>query len=259
MKSMTAYASVHKRKNSQTIQVTLRSSNFKYLDISIHDLPAQNIILEERIKRDIKKRIARGKIEVYVSVKGHIENDVYIDEKNLARYIIETKKIAKKYHLEPRFDISDLFNLPQVISWSEKKTEEQFILSAARAAIEKLLRFKEKQGGAIKKDMTKNLKHLKKNIELIKSRNPMTIRSESGKEDINEEVSLASFYVADLEKKINFQRLISQGKSIDFLTQEILRELNSASSKTKDRTIAPLLVESKNYLDRIREQAQNVE
>jgi len=72
MKSMTAYASVYKRKNSQTVQVTLRSSNFKYLDISIHDLPAQNIILEERIKRDIKKKITRGKIEVYVSVKGHM-------------------------------------------------------------------------------------------------------------------------------------------------------------------------------------------
>jgi len=155
--------------------------------------------------------------------------------------------------------MSALFNLPQVISWSEKKTQDQFLLSAAQDAVKKLLCFKEKQGEVIKKDMLKNLKYLKKNIELIKSRNPRTIQSETGKEDINEEVSLASFYVADLEKKIHVQKMLSKGKSIDFLTQEILRELNSASSKTKDRITAPLLVESKNYLDRIREQAQNVE
>jgi uncharacterized protein (TIGR00255 family) len=51
----------------------------------------------------------------------------------------------------------------------------------------------------------------------------------------------------------------AKGKSLDFLTQEILRELNSASSKTKNHTLSCLIVEAKNYLERIREQAQNIE
>jgi uncharacterized protein YicC (UPF0701 family) len=74
---MTAYANIYKRKKAQTIQVTLRSANFKYLDISIHDFPAQNILLEEQIKEEIKKKITRGKIEVYVYLKGHIESVFY--------------------------------------------------------------------------------------------------------------------------------------------------------------------------------------
>jgi uncharacterized protein YicC (UPF0701 family) len=155
-------------------------------------------------------------------------------------------------------NISDFFGLPQVISWSEKRMEENLILSAAKEALSRLLDFKEKQGEIIKQDMAKNLGKIKENIGIIKNNIPQMAKSENGKEDINEEVSLASFYVTDLERKINAKK-ISTGRSIDFLTQEILRELNSASSKTKNRTIAPLIVESKNYLDRIREQAQNIE
>ncbi len=259
MRSMTAYANVYKKQKQQTIQVTLRSTNFKYLEIAMHDFPSHNVLLEEKIKDDIKKTITRGKIEVYIYLKGHMESEVFIDELNLAKYISEAKKLTKKYNLEQKLKISDFLNLPQVVSWSEKRMEENLILAAAKEAIKKLLEFKEDQGKVIRQDMLKNLKYIKEHIATIKESNAKVVSLENGKEDINEEVALASFYVADLEKKINSKKLLSKGRSIDFLTQEILRELNTSSSKTKDKAIAPLIVESKNYLDRIREQAQNVE
>lgn len=259
MRSMTAYANIYKRKKAQTIQVTLRSANFKYLDISIHDFPSQNILLEEQIKEEIKKKITRGKVEIYVYLKGHIESDVFIDELNLAKYILEAKKLSKKYKLSQELNISDFFSLPQVVSWSEKKMEENLIFSAAKVGLQKLLEFKIKQGEVIRQDMLKSLKGLKENVKIIKEGSTAVSSHDNGKDDINEEVSLASFYINDLEKKANAKAVISKGRSIDFLTQEILRELNSASSKTKNKAIAPLIVESKNYLDRIREQAQNVE
>lgn len=259
MKSMTAYANIYKKKKSQTIQVTLRSVNFKYLDISIHDFPSRNILLEEKIKEEIKKKITRGKIEVYVYLKGHIESDVFIDELNLAKYIMEAKKLSKKYKLSEQLNVSDFFSLPQVISWSEKKMEENLIMRAANEGLAKLVEFKNRQGEVIRQDMLKSLKRLKENIKIIGDNSAKVPSHDNGKNDINEEVSLASFYIKDLEKKINSKTAVSKGRSIDFLTQEILRELNSASSKTKNKSIAPLIVESKNYLDRIREQAQNVE
>jgi len=225
----------------------------------MHDFPSHNVLLEEKIKDEIKKIITRGKIEVYIYLKGHMESEVFIDELNLAKYIAEAKKLTKKYNLSQELKISDFFALPQVISWSEKRMEENLILSAAREAIKKLLDFKERQGGVIRQDMLKNLKHIRNHIDVIKESNIRVISMENGKEDINEEVALASFYVSDLEKKIKATKIISKGRTIDFLTQEILRELNTSSSKTKNKAIAPLIVESKNYLDRIREQAQNVE
>ena len=259
MRSMTAYANIYKKQEKQTIQVTIRSANFKYLDISMHDFPSHNVLLEEKIKDEIKKTVTRGKIEIYIFLKGHMESEVFIDELNLAKYIAEAKKLTKKYKLSQELKISDFLTLPQVVSWSEKKMEENLILGAAKEAIKKLLDFKERQGVVIRQDMLNNLKHIKEHIAVIKESNVRVVSMENGKEDINEEVALASFYVSDLEKKIKSTKIVSKGRSIDFLTQEILRELNTSSSKTKNKAIAPLIVESKNYLDRIREQAQNVE
>ena len=74
MRSMTAYAYVYKRKDSQTLQLILRSLNFKYLDIVIHNLAQESILLEEKLKKEIKKRVYRGKIEVYIFSKRPTEN-----------------------------------------------------------------------------------------------------------------------------------------------------------------------------------------
>ena len=87
---------------------------------------------------------------------------------------------------------------------------------------------------------------------------PSPAAEENNKEDIDEEISLLTFYAKKLEKEISSKQ-DSKGKAIDFLTQEILRELNAASSKTKKPVLASLIVESKSYLERIREQAQNIE
>jgi uncharacterized protein YicC (UPF0701 family) len=256
---MTAYACVYKRKDSQTLQLILRSLNFKYLEVTIHNLPFHSILLEEKIKRFIRQKISRGKIEVYAVLKGHIDSEIYVDEKVLATYIHQAKKLTKKHKLSTNFNISDFLSLPQVISCSEKRTEENLILAAAKEGIGRLLEFKEKQGEAIRRDMMHNLAHLHRNIDSIKKTKLSMPQEGNGKEDINEEISLASFYLNKLEKNINAKTYTPKGKSLDFLTQEILRELNSASSKTKNKAISPLIVESKTYLERIREQAQNVE
>lgn len=156
--------------------------------------------------------------------------------------------------------MSDILNLPQVVSWEQRsKSDEALILSVVREALDQLLRFKEKEGRIIKKEMKDNLLKLRSNVEKIKKQKPKVNEIENGKEDIDEEISLISFYIGKLENKINTKKLTPQGKPADFLIQEILRELNAASSKTKRKNPALLIVEGKNYLERIREQAQNIE
>ncbi|MBU1810028.1 MAG: DUF1732 domain-containing protein [Candidatus Omnitrophica bacterium] len=260
MRSMTAYAYIYKRKDSRTLQLTLRSLNFKYLDISVRNLPAESILLEEKIKKEIKKRVSRGKIEAYVFLKQLPEQEVQIEEKALAKYIFQAKKLAKKYNLKADLSISDFLNLPHVVSWKEKKgIEENLILPALREGMDKLLEFKKREGRAIEQEISKNLRKLDYNIGQIKKSKPRIKKAENNKEDIEEEISLISFYTKKLEKDITSRKTISMGKTIDFLTQEILRELNAASSKTKDKIPSALIVEAKTYIERIREQAQNIE
>jgi len=260
MKSMTAYATVCKRKKSHTVQVTLRSLNFKYLDIPVRNLPTESILVEEEIKREIKKCVFRGKVEVFVSFTEPKAKKVCIDEAVVAKYIFQMKALARKYKIRSDISMSDIVGLPQAVFWEQKNgPERSLIIPAVKEAIAKLLEFKRKEGRVIKKEMLFNLKKLRDNMLKIKASKPHIASTENGKEDIDEEISLSTFYISKLEKKINAKTENPKGKAIDFLTQEILRELNAASSKTKKRIPALLIVESKNYLERIREQAQNVE
>jgi len=260
MRSMTAYSSVEKGKNSQAVQVVIRSLNFKYLDITTHNLPTEDILLEAKIKREIKRKITRGKVEVFVFLTKSQAKNVQIDEKMVSRYVLKVKNLSKKYNLKQDIKMCDILNLPQAIVWEPRvKNDEALVLPVVKKALDGLLDFKKKEGKTIKKEILSNLKKLATNLSKIKKQKPHIRDMENGKEDIDEELSLASFYICKLRGKINIKKPAPKGKAIDFLTQEILRELNAASSKTKKKRPALLIVEGKNYLERIREQAQNIE
>ncbi|MBN3039725.1 MAG: DUF1732 domain-containing protein [Candidatus Omnitrophica bacterium] len=260
MKSMTGYAAVHRKNKTYSVQVILRSLNFKYLDINVRNLSADDILLEEATKREIKKHIQRGKIEVFIFIEETGPKKIFIDEKTISRYIAQAKSLAKKYRIKADLSISDVLNFPQAISWEQKKKAHQgFVVFVLRQAVQELLRFKKREGLAIEKEMLFNLKKLDKNIRNIREQKPKIHDMDNGKEDIDEELSLTSFYIRKLQADIKSDKITGKGKSIDFLTQEILRELNAASSKTRKKTPSLLIVEAKNYLERIREQTQNIE
>lgn len=260
MKSMTGYAYVYEKTDAKTLEIVLRSTNYKYLDITVRNLMREDILLEEKIKKEIKKQVCRGKIEVYVFLKSPVASEVHIDEKNLAQYISQVRKISRKYKIRADISVSDVLNLPHVLWWEEKRQNyEKMILPAVKKALGKLSEFKIKEGKTIQQEITANLKRLKYNAAKIKERKPQAQGQDNNKVDIDEEISLLIFYLEKLERNVADNNQALKGRSIDFLTQEILRELNAASSKTKDAQLASLIVESKNYLERIREQAQNIE
>jgi uncharacterized protein (TIGR00255 family) len=260
MRSMTGYASLSRSDATHAAQISVRSTNFKYLDITIRNIPAEDIALEEAIKKEIKKRIRRGKIEVYVSCEDSQPKKIVINEKVVARYIKQAKALAKKYKVKADVGISEILALPQAISWQQKKkSNSSLVISLARQALDDLLAFKKKEGAAIEKEMLSNIKRLRENVKKITKLKPAINEMENGREDIDEEISLMSFYIQKLESSIAASVHKTKGKSIDFLTQEILRELNAASSKTKRKEAAILIVEAKNYLERVREQTQNIE
>ena len=260
MRAMTGYSSVSKTNKFWDVQIIIRAVNFKYLDVTVHNLRPEEVILEEKIKREIKNRVSRGKIEVFVYITTAKSKKFYINEKVVAEYITQARSLSKKYKLNPEINVKDILNLPQTFSFEkEKKGIQPFVFILLKEALNKFIEFKEKEGLIIKKEILLNLDKLNFNVENITKQKPKAKSMENGKEDIDEELSLMSFYISKLENKINSKKRETKGKSMDFLTQEILRELNAASSKTKIKTAALLIVEGKNYLERIREQVQNIE
>ncbi len=260
MRSMTAYSAAEMSKRGEKVKIILRSLNYKYLDISIYNIPQQTLVLEEKIREEVKKRVNRGKVEVYFYQSRKGKNQFSIDKKQFSNYVKQINYLSKEFNLEKKASPLEILNLPGVVSGGEpnniSKTKVVFVL---KKALNSLISFKKEKGAAIKEEITKNLCFLDRNIAKIKKAKKRPSHAADGKEDIEEELSLIKFYSKKLKEKINSNKEMQKGKAVDFLSQEILRELNAASSKTKQKKMASAIVEAKNYLGRIREQAQNIE
>ncbi|MFO8052903.1 MAG: DUF1732 domain-containing protein [Candidatus Omnitrophota bacterium] len=260
MRSMTAYSAAEKGTKNTKTKIVLRSLNYKYLDVTVYNFPQQFLVLEEKIKEEIKKNITRGKVEVYFYQNNKDTGEFSVNKKEFGRYVKQIKSLANQFGLEKKISPLEILNLPGVVSNSRKNNiSKAQVTSAVKNSLDKLVSFKKEKGQAIKKEISKNLFLLDNNIAKIKKTKKRPLKETDGKEDIEEELSLIGFYSQKLKKIISKKKQRRKGKAIDFLTQEILRELNAASSKTRKKTLANLIVESKNYLGRIREQAQNIE
>lgn len=260
MRSMTAYAAAEEKTKQGKVKIILRSLNFKYLDISFYNLPQQAFVLEEKMRDAIKKVVTRGKIEVYFYQGGGQAGQFFINKKEFGNYVKQMKKLAGDFSLDSQIPVLGILNLPGVVCASRNKNfSKTRVLLVLKEALAKLVIFKEEKGRAIEREMLKNLGNIDKNIERIIKDKKVAKGEEELKEDIDEEVALIKFYSKKLKQAIALKKQLRKGKEIDFLSQEVLRELNASASKTRKEGIASLIVEAKNYLGRIREQAQNIE
>ncbi len=260
MRSMTAYSAAEKKSQQGKIKIILRSLNLKYLDISFYNLPQQALALEEKMREEIKKSITRGRVEIYFYQSGGKTGQFQINKKEFGRYAKQLKKLAEEFNLDKDISPLGIINLPGVVSASQEKNFSKVrAISVLKAALQNLIKFKEEKGQAIKKELLKNIGLLDANIAKITKTKKKPEGEDESKEDIEEELTLIKFYSKKLKQLINSKKKIRKGKGVDFLSQEVLRELNASASKTRKKSLANLIVEAKNYLGRIREQAQNIE
>lgn len=246
----------------ERVEVAIRSTNARYLEITTNLSPRQ-FSLEAKVKSLIKQRIVRGRIEVYFFFFPQREAEIFINRDILTRYLSVYHQLSKAV---PSLNQGiNFFSLPGVAQISYSSADRKVGYKIFSEALKQLIFFKEKEGEAIKKEMLNSLEKLVTLVELICERQKcirkyyLNSNDRGGEKDFTEEVSLILFYASNLRKLILSNKRVAKGKEIDFLTQEVLREINAAASKTKTKTISWNLVKMKSYLERIREQAQNVE
>lgn len=261
MRSMTAYAESIKRNKDYTIRIALRSVNSRYLDILIYGLPQEDVCLEWRIKQLIAKKIKRGRIEVFMKIFPQKYQKMRINIPAIKRYLSQMKNLSQQLKISSDISLRELLTLPEAIQTelSSIPVNRNLLLSAINDTLSKALLFKIKEGENIKRDIVKNITILRKNLKSIIKLKPKISEGEITKEDIDEEVALIGFYLNRLYELAMAKTSVAKGKKMDFVTQEILRELNTASAKSKDVKLAGVLLESKNVLEKIREQIQNIE
>ena len=286
MKSMTGYGEASQNIRSTKVSVQIRSLNHRHLDLQLR-VPREYMALEEEIRKTIREKISRGRVDVFINrsaAKGEARR-LEMDETLVGQYIARVKQLKKKFGLAGEIDVAMLADIPDLIQVREVEidsaSERKIVVKALTAAIGKLEQAREREGGNLRADMEEQIAHLKRIVgdlekcaaengaRLIMTPNPQDSPNVVNKEnsgdlgnvvlkgDINEELVRLKTHVSVLGKVVREREPV--GKKIDFMLQEVNRELNTISSKVPHLPVVQLVLQGKERVEKIREQTQNIE
>ena len=270
--------------------VELSSVNRKQLDTVVR-LPPQLAALESRVQKIIQEQISRGRISGNVQLEAANGGaTMQINQQRAEETISKLRSAAKKLNLKDDLSASLLLQMPGLIKTqaTEQAPEEIFqtLEKALRAALKKLDAMRLREGKSLETDFLKRLALLEAMLEKIKARAPQMASNVRKKlfqglenaglknvaaderiikeialfgerSDIAEEITRLASHIQQFKKMLRGSD--PAGRSLDFLAQELFREINTIGSKANDLKITEQVVAFKTELERIREQIQNVE
>jgi uncharacterized protein (TIGR00255 family) len=286
MKSMTGYGEASHNMRGTKVTIQIRSLNHRHLDLQLR-VPREYLSFEEEIRKTLRQRISRGRVDLFINryaAKAQSRR-LDVDEALVGQYIAGMTQLKKKYRLAGEIGLSLLSTIPDLFHVRELEVngaeERRAVLKALGGALKKLERSREREGGHLKADMESQVEHLKRiagalekgaaEIALRFQKGSMT-EEENGsradravvdganlllKGDVNEEIVRLKTHVAALGKVIREREPV--GKKIDFMLQEVNRELNTISSKVPHLPIVQLVLQGKERVEKVREQTQNIE
>jgi uncharacterized protein (TIGR00255 family) len=292
MKSMTGYGRGESAQNGFKITVEVSSVNRKQTEITVN-LPRDLEVLEAQIRDEINRRVARGRVTVRLSLHAakSSEGRLRLNLPLARAYARELRALAKSLHLQDDLTLDLLSRAPGVLQAEEQYEEAEALwpgtAQALRAALDMMLKMREREGAYLAKDLKARITRLRSGVTRVQKRAPQV--AERYREQLLtriksaglEAVSLAEdrlmkevFLFADRsdisEELTRLQSHFRQfddclksadpvGRTLDFLAQEINREINTLGSKANDSLISREVVNLKAELEKFREQVQNVE
>ncbi len=287
MNSMTGYGEAEAQGKLAKVTVQLRTLNHRHLDIQLR-VPRVYLSVEEEMRRKVRQRISRGRIEIFVTrfvLRGQGRR-LELDEGLLEQYIKSLRRAKKRLGLKGEMDLSLLSRLPDLFRFSEgeviEKSEGSMVLKALESALRRLERSRQREGRYLRLDIQDQVHSLQKvcaglkreagnlRVQLVSSPSsregggfPMNQRGSLERDnsvlkgDIHEEVVRLKIHVGGPSGLIREGKPV--GKKFDFLLQEVQRELNTISSKAPNLSVVGLVLTGKEMVEKIREQVQNVE
>ena len=171
IKSMTGYGRAKLSKDDREYQIEIKSVNHRYLDISVR-IPKQLSYLEETIKKEIAKKVKRGKIDVFVTFENNsLEGkEIKINTELAKAYIDELKKLAEKENILSDIQVTEISKYPDVLNIQSSQDDEKIteeVLETITIATDNLVQMRETEGNKISEDLLKRLNIINKKVEEI--------------------------------------------------------------------------------------------
>lgn len=291
MYSMTGYGMGEHSNEKFHVKVEIKSVNNRYCDIAIR-LPKNLIALEDKIKREIRNSVSRGKIDVFINIENlesdnsEIDVDLYLAK----QYFDAFTKLRENLNIKDEISLSDIYKMQGVITATAKDEDiEEYwnVLSVAlNTAIKNFLEMRKVEGENLKLDIEEKLRNIKKSSEAINEKAPISLEENTNKLkeniknnlkdenldiqrlttevaimcdklSIDEEITRIFLHISQFNDIINLNEPV--GRKLDFLIQELNREVNTVGSKSTDIEILNNVVNLKSEIEKIREQIQNIE
>ena len=288
-KSMTGYGRSKMLFGAREITVEIRSVNHKFFEFSSR-VPRQYGYIEDKLKALFSASVSRGKVEVYVNISTNDGSDVSVQVNTplAENYISALREANSTLNLTDDITLTRLFGIPDIFTVTKAETDENELWEEATAsnALEGFVDMRRREGERLKDDILTKLDHIEETVAKIELRSPEVTREYrdklyqklcdilqdknidearilteaaifADKTAVDEETVRLKSHVASFRELLELDEPI--GKKLDFLVQEMNREVNTTGSKCSDLTITKMVVDLKSTIEKIREQIQNIE
>ena len=292
IKSMTAFGRAEKEVDDRTYTAEIRTLNGRYLEISVR-APRQLLPLEERIRKLVATRVSRGRVDVFVRVKNGAEtiSEIEVNLPLAKAYYEALLELNKALEIEEKVGLATLLGFEKIVVVTEPEADLEKTWATLSSCMDEALQdadaMRMSEGKAIYQDFQKRLQSVEEVLSGIKALAPSVLATYHDR--LNERLSMltdgkveldpnrlaqeAAFLVdkSDITEEIvraeshlkQFRSMIESegpaGRALDFLLQELNREVNTIGSKGGEAQLSHMVVAVKSELEKIREQVQNIE
>lgn len=291
IKSMTGFGRGKSQADGMECLVEIKTVNHRYSDVYIK-IPRQISFLEDKVREVVGKSVSRGKADVFVSFDDFSEDSrsILIDESLAKTYINTVRQLRDKYDLLDDISVSLIAKFPDVLKVEKVEQDEEkiwrLLSEALDAAIDSLINMRQIEGEGLKNSIFEKTDFIENIVKEIGIRAPEVVKEYKSKLEnrikeimeqqvvdenrmatevaifadrcsIDEELVRLSSHISQLRETLKTGQ--SVGRKLDFLIQEMNREINTIGSKANDLNITKFVVDIKSELEKIREQIQNIE
>jgi uncharacterized protein (TIGR00255 family) len=291
IKSMTGFGHGEYSQDDREFTVEIKTVNHRYSDVFIK-MPRQICFLEDRVRAMVSKAISRGKIDVYITYYNYCEGSrlVSYDESLAKAYISAVEALRDTFGLKDDICVSLISKYPDVLKVEQPEEDGEVLWEALKIAVENalasLVEMRQNEGEELKKVLLERVEYIEELIGGISRRAPEVpkeyklklearIKDLIDQQTIDEnrlltEVAIFADRASIDEELVRLTSHMGQmrdilgsdqpvGRKLDFLVQEMNREINTIGSKANDLDITKAVLEIKSEIEKIREQIQNIE
>jgi uncharacterized protein (TIGR00255 family) len=293
IRSMTGYGGAKGLSGKLEISVEIKSVNNRFLDCGVK-LPRLYSFAEESVKALVQSQVQRGKVDVYINIDSSKADDVTVklNAPLLEGYKEAFKRMNEEFQIGGQMDVTGYSRISDIFIIEKKEVDAQAFTADLGAVVSQALSafnsMREREGGRLKEDILLKLEGIARIRQLILKRSPQAVTEYrekllkrmkevlegadidearilteaalfADKTDVDEELVRLASHISQIRELFTSGSHSGIGRKLDFIVQELNREANTIGSKCSDLEITKLVVDLKSEIEKIREQAQNIE